>query len=335
MFEETSLADQLGELLVGQSEAIEEIIPFIEAHLSGLAPEGRPAGVAMLLGASGSGKTHTVEALAEILHGSNRNVLRVDCGELQQDHEIAKLIGSPPGYLGHRETVPILTQFNLSAVSSENCDLSLLLFDEIEKASLALSRLLFGILDKATCRLGDNTKVNFERCLIFMTSNLAEDKIMRALRPNFGFEAGIVKPLDPKTLKAIALHELRKKFGTPFVNRLDTAITYQPLTREHCDWILTEILNEAGRLIVRRRGVRAFRLGVTAMARKLLLDLGTNIEFGARELKRTVERNFLRPVAVMTQRGLVSPGSLVMLDARDGQFTVQRFSGEIRAASGS
>src|SRR5689334_25114617 len=156
---------------------------------AGLAPEGRPAGVFLLLGPTGTGKTRTVEALAEVLHGSSRHVLRVDCGEFQMEHEVAKLVGAPPGYLGHRETHPVLTQAKLASVASENSSLSIILFDEIEKAAPSMTRLLLGVLDKATLRLGDNNTVNFERSLIFLTSNLGAREMRDRLRPGFGFEA--------------------------------------------------------------------------------------------------------------------------------------------------
>src|SRR5690349_3968926 len=136
---------------------------------AGLSPAGRPAGVFLLLGPTGTGKTRTVEALAEILHNGAGKVVKVDCGEFQSDHEVAKLIGAPPGYLGHRETRPVLTQEKLTEATSEHTDLSIVLFDEIEKAAPALTRLLLGVLDKATLRLGDNAEVNFENSLIFLT----------------------------------------------------------------------------------------------------------------------------------------------------------------------
>src|SRR5258708_3514052 len=166
-----------------------EIVPYVQMYRAGLAPEGRPAGVFLLLGPTGTGKTRTVEALAEVLHGSERSLLKVDCGEFQMEHEVAKLIGAPPGYLGHRETQPMLTQQKLSSVMSEGCNLSLLLFDEIEKAAPSMTRLLLGVLDKAVLRLGDNTTVNFERTLIFLTSNLGAEAMRRELSPDFGFEA--------------------------------------------------------------------------------------------------------------------------------------------------
>src|SRR5208283_3335347 len=146
-----------------QSAALTEIIPYVQMYRAGLAPEGRPAGVFLLLGPTGTGKTRTVEALADVLHGSDKHLVRVDCGEFQMEHEVAKLIGAPPGYLGHRETQPMLSQQKLNGVTSDQCSLSLVLFDEIEKAAPSMTRLLLGVLDKGLLRLGDNTTVNFEK----------------------------------------------------------------------------------------------------------------------------------------------------------------------------
>src|SRR3954470_4092223 len=198
------LAARLSELLVGQPEAIETIIPYIQMHQAGLSPEGRPIGVVLLLGPTGTGKTRTVEALAEVLHGSSKSLLKVDCGEFQMEHEVAKLIGAPPGYLGHRETQPMLSQAKLNSVASESSDISIVLFDEIEKAAPSMTRLLLGILDKATLRLGDNTTVNFEKTLIFLTSNLGAKAIQRANQPDFGFEA----MLPPKTEEPVRLGQI-------------------------------------------------------------------------------------------------------------------------------
>src|SRR5579863_4379000 len=183
------LTTVLSQRVVGQPNATRVIVPYIQMFQAGLAPEGRPVGVFLLLGPTGTGKTKTVEALAEVLHGSEKNVLKVDCGEFQMEHEVAKLIGAPPGYLGHRETQPMLTQQKLNAVTSEKCSLSLVLFDEIEKAALSMTRLLLGVLDKGTLRLGDNSVVNFEKSLLFLTSNLGAREMMRELNPDFGFQS--------------------------------------------------------------------------------------------------------------------------------------------------
>src|SRR5207248_7826347 len=223
----------LSQKVVGQPKATQVIVPYIQMFQAGLAPEGRPVGIFLLLGPTGTGKTKTVEALAEVLHGSQKNLLKVDCGEFQMEHEVAKLIGAPPGYLGHRETQPMLTQQRLNAVTSERNDLSLVLFDEIEKAAPSMTRLLLGVLDKGILRLGDNTTVNFEKSLVFLTSNLGAREMMREINPDFGFQAAAASKertdLTSK-LQNIALVAVRKRFSPEFVNRIDCIITYQPLT---------------------------------------------------------------------------------------------------------
>jgi ATP-dependent Clp protease ATP-binding subunit ClpA len=319
------LSYRLTELLVGQPEAIETILPYIQMHQAGLSPEGRPMGVVLLLGPTGTGKTRTVEALAEVLHGSNKNLLKIDCGEFQMEHEVAKLIGAPPGYLGHRETQPMLSQAKVNGVCSENSDVSLILFDEIEKAAPSMTRLLLGLLDKATLRLGDNTIVNFERCMIFLTSNLGAKSIQRASKPDFGFEA-MVPPAtgnEHAKLQNIGMGAVRRKFSPEFVNRIDSVITYKPLDRVACEEILDLILVGFARLIQARLGLRAFRLACTPAARSQILDLGVSVEFGARELKRTVQRNFIQPVAALVAQGQIPAGSTVMLDAsKSGEFNL-------------
>jgi ATP-dependent Clp protease ATP-binding subunit ClpA len=321
---EDGLASRLTDLLVGQPEAIETIIPYIQMHQAGLAPEGRPVAVVLLLGPTGTGKTRTVEALAEVLHGSDKNMLRVDCGEFQMEHEVAKLIGAPPGYLGHRETQPMLSQAKVNGASSENSDLSLILFDEIEKAAPSMTRLLLGILDKATLRLGDNTTVNFERSVIFLTSNLGAKAIKRASKPDFGFEAMVPVELSNERAKLqnIGMGAVRRKFTPEFVNRIDSVITYKPLGREACEEILDQILINFGRLILTRLGMRGFRLVCTPAARNQILDLGISLEFGARELKRTVQRNFIQPVAALVADGQIPPGCTVVLDVSKGDFNI-------------
>ncbi len=318
------IASKLNDILIGQPEAIETILPFVQMHQAGLAPEGRPMGVVLLLGPTGTGKTRTVEALAEVLHGSSKNLLKVDCGEFQMEHEVAKLIGAPPGYLGHRETQPILNQAKLTSVTSDDSDVSIVLFDEIEKAAPSMTRLLLGILDKATLRLGDNSTVNFERTMIFLTSNLGAKSIQRANKPDFGFEAMMpVSELpDPSKIQSIGMAAVRQKFSPEFVNRIDSVITYKPLDREACNLILDQIFTGFARLIHSRLGCRGFRLQCTAAGRSLLLDNGTSLEFGARELKRTVQRNFIQPVAALVAQEQIPPGSTVILDAKGGEFNL-------------
>jgi ATP-dependent Clp protease ATP-binding subunit ClpA len=320
---DSGLFSKLSALLVGQDDAIDAVVPYIQMHQARLSPEGRPVGVFLLLGPTGTGKTRTVEALAEVLHGNSKSLLKVDCGEFQMEHEVAKLIGAPPGYLGHRETQPMLTQTKLSAVASEANDLSLVLFDEIEKAAPSLTRLLLGILDKGVLRLGDNTTVNFEKSMIFLTSNLGAKAIQRANQPDFGFEAMLpASATDPAKLKSIGMSAVRHKFTPEFVNRIDSVMTYQPLDREAYEKILDHTIAGFSRLLFERLGLRAFRIQCTPSARNLLLERGTSLEYGARELKRTVQRNLIQPVAALVAQARVPPGSTVVLDARNGDFTL-------------
>lgn len=311
----------LSQKVVGQPAATRVIVPYIQMYQAGLAPEGRPVGVFLLLGPTGTGKTKTVEALAEVLHGSEKNVLKIDCGEFQMEHEVAKLIGAPPGYLGHRETQPMLTQQKLNGVTSEKCNLSLVLFDEIEKAAPSMTRLLLGVLDKGILRLGDNSSVNFEKSLVFLTSNLGAREMMREINPDFGFQAvkGMERSDLASKLQNIALVAVRKRFSPEFVNRIDCIITYQPLTAESLTAILDHHITDLQNHVNTRLGNRSFTLEVPFESRQFLLDKGTSAEYGARELNRTIHRHLTQPLATLVATNQVSPGSRVRVDvAEDG-----------------
>lgn len=306
----------LSQKVVGQPAATKLIVPYIQMFQAGLAPEGRPVGVFLLLGPTGTGKTKTVEALAEILHGSEKNVLKIDCGEFQMEHEVAKLIGAPPGYLGHRETQPVLTQQKLNAVTSEKCNLSIVLFDEIEKAAPSMTRLLLGVLDRATLRLGDNSTVNFEKSIVFLTSNLGAREMMREINPDFGFQSAGVKERPDLTskLEGIALAAVRKRFSPEFVNRIDCIITYQPLDNESLSAILDFQITELQKHVNTRLGQRCFTIEVPFESRQFLLRKGTSAEYGARELNRTIHRQLTQPLATLVATGQIEPGSRVRVE---------------------
>ena len=311
------LVSLLSQKVIGQPAAMKYIVPYVEMYQAGLSPEGRPAGVFLLLGPTGTGKTKTVEALADVLHGSEKNVLKIDCGEYQMEHEVAKLIGAPPGYLGHRETQPMLTQQKLNAVTSDKCTLAVVLFDEIEKAAPSMVRLLLGILDRANLRLGDNTSVNFENSLIFLTSNLGAREMMKELHPEFGFQAGVavVDRADMfSKLESIALVSVRKKFSPEFVNRIDAVITYQPLDHESLAAILDQQIAELQRHVNTRLGDRYFNIEVPFESRQFLLRKGTSPEYGARELKRTIHRHLTQPLATKVASGQIEPGARVRVE---------------------
>ncbi len=289
------------------------IIPFVEMYQAGLGPEGRPAGVFLLLGPTGTGKTKTVEALAEVLHGSEKAVLKVDCGEFQMEHEVAKLIGAPPGYLGHRETLPMLTQQKLNSLTSEGCDLAIVLFDEIEKAAASMTRLLLGILDKAILRLGDNTTVSFERTLIFMTSNVGAREMDREMNVRFGFRGmvPVEKGGSERRLEKIAVAAAKRRFSPEFLNRIDAMSTYRALTAEALANILDLQFIALQRHLDARLGARTFGIQMSQESKALLLRKGTSLEYGARELKRTMHRCLTQPLAAMLAAGEIEPGAKV------------------------
>jgi CheY-like chemotaxis protein len=312
-----TLVELLTRKIVGQPAALQYIVPYVQMYQASLTPADRPAGIFLLLGPSGTGKTRTVEALAEVLHRSAKAMLKVDCGEFQSDHEVAKLIGAPPGYLGHRETKPMLTQERLTSVTSSRCDLSLVLFDEVEKAAPSLTTLLLGILDKGTLNLGDNTVVNFERSFIFLTSNLGAREMSKEVQPDIGFQT-----TDHRTpaqiagrLESIGLAAVRKRFSPEFVNRIDVVVTYQPLDAESIAKILDHHIEELQRHVYTRLGDRSFEISVTKAARQVLLSRGISPQYGARELKRTIHRLLTQPLAALVASGEIGPGTRVVVDA--------------------
>jgi CheY-like chemotaxis protein len=313
------LLQVLSRKVAGQAAAMQFIVPYIRMYQSGLSPPDRPAGIFMLLGPTGTGKTRTVEALAEALHGDAKRLLKIDCGEYQSDHEVAKLVGAPPGYLGHRDTKPMLTPERLLGVTSPGCDLALVLFDEVEKAAPALTTLLLGILDRAVLRLGDNTEVGFEKTLIFLTSNLGAREMMREEQPDIGFQRG--GPAAARVagrLESIGLAAVRRRFSPEFVNRIDVIVTYQPLDTEALGAILDHHIDELQRHVHTRLGDRSFTIEVTPGARHVLVEKGTSPQYGARELKRTIHRMLTQPLAELVADKQVPPGARIVVD-RDAE----------------
>ena len=301
--------------IVGQAEGIQALVDMYQVFCAGLNSPGRPVGNLLFLGPTGSGKTRIVEAAAEILFGDPRAVIKVDCAEFQHSHEIAKLIGSPPGYLGHRETHPLITQEALAASHTEKLKLSFLLFDEIEKASDALWQLLLGMLDKATLTLGDNRRVDLSQTVIFLTSNLGGGEITELMTGGMGFVQPKDKPaarLDEK-VERTAVEAARRKFSPEFMNRLDKVVVFHPLKRAQLEEVLEIELNHVQRRVLETaKGQFLFR--VTSTGREFLLLEGTDQRYGARHLKRAIERHVVYPLANLLATEQVHLGDLVCID---------------------
>lgn len=328
----TDLVSLLSSKIVGQPSALKVIVPSVQLHRSGLAPEGRPVGIFLLLGPTGTGKTKTVEALAEVLHGDQKKILRIDCGEFQSDHEIAKLIGAPPGYVGHGDSKAWFTSGRLAEVMSPECDLALVLFDEIEKAAPAMNQLLLGIMDKATLRLGDGRGVDFTSTLIFLTSNLGAREMLQELQPGMGFDTGEKRiPEDLRAhLERIGLRAVQKHFSPEFVNRIDAVVTYRPLGVESVVEILDQNVSELQHHVNTRLGKRSFQIEVAPAARYFMIDKGTSLEYGARELRRVIHRHLTQPLAALVANKEVLPGATVTVDlGEDGKSLCLRPEGGV------
>jgi ATP-dependent Clp protease ATP-binding subunit ClpA len=313
----TEFEDSLSAQIVGQERAVRRMSGLFQIYLAGMNNPSRPIGTMLFLGPTGSGKTRVVEAAAEVLFGDPHSVVKIDCAEFQHSHEIAKLIGSPPGYLGHRETSPMLTQENLDKAHTEDTKLTFVLFDEIEKASDALWQLLLGILDKATLTLGDNRRVDFSKTVVIMTSNLGAREMSEMISGGIGFAPS--KPgtdedneIDTKIYRT-ALEAARRKFSPEFMNRIDKVVVFRSLKAHHLRDILEIELNLVQARITESAGTK-FVFECTAEAKEFLLSEGIDLKYGARHLKRAIERFLVYPLSNLVATEQVSTGDLVVVD---------------------
>ena len=311
---------QLSALIIGQENAVRSVGSLYQLFLAGMNQTGKPVGALLFLGPTGSGKTRVVEAAADILFGDPNAVIKVNCGEFQHSHEIAKLIGSPPGYLGHRETSPLLAQENLDRFHTKDIQLSLVLFDEIEKASDSLWKLLLGILDKATLTLGDNRRVDFSQSLIIMTSNLGAREMSELMEGRIGFAAAqqlnnVEKSqidIDEK-IQRTAIQAASRNFSPEFMNRIDKIVVFHSLNQEHLRQILDlELRSLQGRIL---RSARAkFFFSCSDSVKELLLREGMDTRYGARHLKRSIERLLVMPMSNLVASGQICFGDSIDVD---------------------
>ena len=303
--------------VIGQDEAVAELVNVYQTILAGMSWPGRPIANLLFLGPTGSGKTRLVEAASEILFGSPTSFIKVDCAEFQHSHEISKLIGSPPGYIGHRETSPAITQEALDKFHTDEVNLSFVLFDEIEKASDALWQLLLGILDKATLTLGDNRRVDFSRTIVFMTSNLGAAEMSRLASGGIGFAPDSneerTEEVDRK-IHRVAVDAAKRKFSPEFMNRIDKAVVFRSLDRDQLRCILDlELAQVQGRIALTQHE-RPFSFQCTQEAKEFLLTEGTDLRYGARHLKRSIERYLVFPLSSLISTAQVESGDRISID---------------------
>jgi ATP-dependent Clp protease ATP-binding subunit ClpA len=316
-----SLERTLLKLVVGQDEAVGQIVNIYQMHLTGLSAPNRPVGNFLFLGPTGSGKTRTVEATAEALVQNPRAVIKIDCAEFQHSHEIAKLIGSPPGYLGHRETHPLLSQEVINQHHNDTVKLSFILFDEIEKASDALWNLLLGILDKATLTLGDNRKVDFSRAMIFMTSNLGASEMSALVAPKLGFakHCGEMTENDGtdrlnKKMSRTGIEAARRKFTPEFMNRIDKVVVFKTLGVPELRRILDLELSQVQQRVLQSPAEKAFVFTVSSKGKDFLLEEGIDLKYGARHLKRAIQQHLVHPLSNLLATNQVMTGDWIQAD---------------------
>jgi ATP-dependent Clp protease ATP-binding subunit ClpB len=324
------LESKLRHLIIGQDEAIHQIVRAYQTYLAGLSPAGRPIANFLFLGPTGSGKTRIVEATAGSLVNNPAAVIKIDCAEFQHSHEIAKLIGSPPGYLGHRETHPLLSQEALNQHHTETIKLSFVLFDEIEKASDALWNLLLGILDKATLTLGDNRTVDFSSAMIFLTSNLGATEMSSLVSPRLGFHVpsfedhGYNAKLSAR-ISGAGIAAARRKFTPEFINRLDKIVVFKSLGVEELRRIVDIELEMVQQRIQTAAANRPFVVNVTDSAKEFLLAEGTDFRYGARHLKRAIERLLVQPLSNLMASGQIQSGDCIRVTHVEDSSTLMFF----------
>ena len=312
--------DKLATRIIGQENAVRGMSSLYQLFLAGLNQTSRPVGTLLFLGPTGSGKTRVVEAAAEVLFGDANAVIKIDCAEFQHSHEISKLIGSPPGYLGHRETSPLLSQENLDRFKTEETPLSLVLFDEIEKASDALWNLLLGILDKGTLTLGDNRRVDFSRCVIVMTSNLGAREMSELVDGGIGFTSaqrshGLTdwgNKIDEK-IQRTAVQAACRNFSPEFMNRIDKVVVFHSLNEHHLRQILELELSALQDRIMSSANTK-FVFHCSDAVKEMVLHEGVDYRYGARHLKRSIERLLVLPISNLLATGQVDLGDLIYVD---------------------
>jgi ATP-dependent Clp protease ATP-binding subunit ClpA len=327
--------DKLSGFIVGQERAVRRMSGLFQIYLAGMNNPARPVGTLLFLGPTGSGKTRVVEAASQVLYGEPHTVVKIDCAEFQHSHEIAKLIGSPPGYLGHRETAPMLTQENLDKAHTDDTKLTFVLFDEIEKASDSLWQLLLGILDKATLTLGDNRRVDFSKTVVIMTSNLGAREMSEMISGGIGFapaksgKSPDDNEIDTKIYRT-ALEAAKRKFSPEFMNRIDKVVVFRSLKEHHLRQILDIELRGVQDRITDSAGTK-FIFECTLEAKEYLLGEGIDLKYGARHLKRAIERFLVYPLSNLVATEQVETGDLVTVgfDTEQRKLIFSKQSGKM------
>ena len=292
------MEERLHERVIGQDEAVSAVANAVRRNRSGLSDPNRPVGSFIFLGPTGVGKTELARALAEFLFDNEQALIRLDMSEYQEKHTVARLIGAPPGYVGYDEGGQLTEAVRRRPYS-------VVLFDEIEKAHPDVFNILLQILDDGRLTDGQGRTVDFRNTVIIMTSNLGSQIIQEMAGGPF------------EEVRESVMAVLRDHFRPEFLNRVDEVIVFRPLTEQQ----LTAIVDIQLRRLEKRLAERHIQLMVTDAARKLLAERGWDPVYGARPLKRAIQRSVQDPLAMMLLEGKFSDGDAVEVDAPNGELT--------------
>jgi ATP-dependent Clp protease ATP-binding subunit ClpB len=297
--EAQKIFERLKTHVVGQDTPLSAIAERIAAYRDGMFQMSgdHPVAAYLLLGPSGAGKTLTVEVTAaEVNGGDRKRIVKINGGEYSDGHEKARLVGSPPGFLGHKETEPALSQRRIDAVRGPiKSDLAVILFDELDKMHREVQAVLLNVLDKGVLETGMNTPTSFKNTMIFFTANFASRDFERELTGNpFNMER---QPNKSPSLANMGVEKARKALATEFFNRLDGVFVYEPLAGDALMRVFDLELDEIGtRMAATAYGKNVnLRLLVTEQAAQKIVKEGTDLRYGARNLKRTMEARIVNP----------------------------------------